>query len=262
MQNRVFTLLIICFILSSCKKEVLDFINISITPTEQNEIRNSGEIIPFSIKLSSNSELSEFIIVETVNNSIIDTLLIKQISGLEKTELYNYTCPNLSSLDTSEVKLIFYCSNANGDVNQRAKVFSVVSETVYLSETTGHTMYSANSSKFNAYNLLNGLPMYSTDSTSHISDNTDSLSDILSRTWVSLSGLSFTKHNNFDYANATIQTLENAYESSLKKEYVDNIVSDDIILTKIMNKYIAIRVFSVVDDVGVENDRYIFDIKQ
>jgi len=245
----------------SCEKQNEEFLNISFTPREQYEIRNSGEIIHFSIKLSSNSELSELIIVEEVK-SIIDTMYHEQISGLEKTELYNYTCPNISSSDTSKVTLKFYCSNTNGDFTERAKVFSVVSENVYLSETTGHTMYSSNSDKFNAYNLLDGLSMYSTDSTSHISDNTDSLSDILSRTWVSLSGLSFTKHNNFDYANATIQTLENAYESSLKKEYVDNIVSDDIILTKIMNKYIAIRVFSVVDDVGSEDDRYIFSIKQ
>ena len=147
--------LILCLLLafSSCKKEVADFINISFTPTEQYEIRNSGEIIDFSINVSSNIELSELIIVQIVNNSIIDTMYHEQISGLEKTELYNYTCPDISSLDTSEVKLIFYCSNTNGDINERAKVFSLVSETAYLTETSGHTMYSSNSTEFNAYNL-------------------------------------------------------------------------------------------------------------
>ncbi len=260
--NRVSLILCLLLAFSSCKKEVADFINISFTPTEQYEIRNSGEIIDFSINVSSNIELSELIIVQIVNNSIIDTIYHKQISGLEKTELYNYTCPVISSLDTSEVKLIFYCSNTNGDVNQRAKVFSLVSETVYLSETTGHTMHSSNSTEFNAYNLYEGIPMFNSDSTSNISDNTDSISDVLSRKWISLSGLFFTKFNSLDYANVTSNDLENAYNSSNLKEFVENIQSSDIIITLINETYIAIRIDQVIDDVGSQNDRYIFSIKK
>ena len=260
--NRVSLILCLLLVFSSCNKEDADFINISFTPTEQYEIRNSGEIIDFSIKVSSNIELSELIIVQIVNNSIIDTMYHKQISGLEKTELYNYTCPDITSLDTSEVKLIFYCSNTNGDVNQRAKVFSLVSENIYLTETSGHTMYSSNSTEFNAYNLYEGSPMFNSDSTSHISDNTDSISDVLSRKWVSMSSLLFSKNNSLDYANVTSNDLENAYNSSLKKEFVENIQSSDIIITLINETYIVIRVDQVIDDVGSQNDRYIFSIKK
>jgi hypothetical protein len=262
MLNRVFLILCFFLVFSSCKKEVADYINISFSPTEQYEIRNSGEMIDFSIKVSSNIELSELVIVQIVNNSIIDTMYHEPISGLEKTELYNYTCPDISSLDTSEVKLIFYCSNTNGDVNQRAKVFSLVSETVYLSETTGHTMFSSNSTEFNAYNLYEGIPMFNSDSTSHISDNTDSISDVLSRKWVSMSSLEFSKNNSLDYANVTSNDLENAYNSSLKKEFVENIQSSDIIITLINETYIVIRIDQVIDDVGSQNDRYIFSIKK
>ena len=255
--------LILCLLLafSSCKKEVANFINISFTPTEQYEFRNSGEIIPFSIKLSSNSELSELVIVQIVNNSIIDTLYHEQISGLEKTELYNYTCPDISSLDTSEIKLIFYCSNTNGDINERAKVFSVVSKNVYLSETTGHTMFSNNSSEFNSYNLVTGTAAYNSDTTTHISDNTDSISDILSREWVSMSGLLFSKNNSFDYANATLEGIEDTYSTSVKKEFVDQISENDIIITKIEDNYVIIKIIFVIDNYGSEEDRYIFNIK-
>ena len=262
MLNRVSLILCLLLVFSSCKKEVADFINISFTPTEQYEIRNSGEIIDFSINVSSNIELSELIIVQIVNNSIIDTMYHKQISGLEKTELYNYTCPDISSLDTSEVKLIFYCSNTNGDINERAKVFSLVSETAYLTETSGHTMYSSNSTEFNAYNLYEGIPMFNSDSSSNISDNTDSISDVLSRKWISLSGLFFTKFNSLDYANVTSNDLENAYNSSLKKEFVENIQSSNIIITLINETYIVIRIDQVIDNVGSQNDRYIFSIKK
>ena len=260
--SRVSLILYLLLVFSSCEKEVADFINISFTPTEQYEIRNSGEIIPFSIKLSSNNELTELVIIQIENNSIMDTLDVKQISGLEKTELYNYTCPDITSSDTSEVKLIFYCSNANGYVNQRAKVFSVVSVSVYLSETTGHTMFSSNSTEFNAYNLYEGIPIFNSDSTSHISDNTDSVSDILSREWISLSGLFFAKVNSLDYANVTSNDLENAYNSSNLKEFVENIQSSDIIITLINETYIAIRIDQVFDDVGSQNDRYKFSIKK
>jgi hypothetical protein len=255
--------LILCLLLafSSCKKEVANFINISFTPTEQYEFRNSGEIIPFSIKLSSNSELSELVIVQIVNNSIIDTMYHEQISGLEKTELYNYTCPDISSLDTSEIKLIFYCSNTNGDINERAKVFSVVSKNVYLSETTGHTMFSNNSSEFNSYNLVTGTAAYNSDTTTHISDNTDSISDILSREWVSMSGLLFSKNNSFDYANATLEGIEDTYSTSVKKEFVDQISENDIIITKIEDNYVIIKIIIVRDNYGSEEDRYIFNIK-
>ena len=255
--------LILCLLLafSSCKKEVANFINISFTPTEQYEFRNSGEIIPFSIKLSSNSELSELVIVQIVNNSIIDTMYHEQISGLEKTELYNYTCPDISSLDTSEFKLIFYCSNTNGDINERAKVFSVVSKNVYLSESTGHTMFSNNSSEFNSYNLVTGTAAYNSDTTTHISDNTDSISDILSREWVSMSGLLFSKNNSFDYANATLEGIEDTYSTSVKKEFVDQISENDIIITKIEDNYVIIKIIFVIDNYGSEEDRYIFNIK-
>jgi hypothetical protein len=103
----------------------VDFINLSFSPAQQYEIRNSGEIISFSIKLSSNNELSELFIVEIVNNSNIDTILSRSIEGLEKTELFYYECPELNSSDTSEIKLIFYCNNKNGDITERAKVFQV-----------------------------------------------------------------------------------------------------------------------------------------
>ena len=246
-------------IFSSCKKEASDFINITFTPSERNETKDIGEIIRYEITLSSNSELSEFRIIEIKDDLIIDTITIKQISGLEEKVGHVYTCPD----EPSKVQLIFNCSNANGLTNERAINFNVVSEDVILSETTGHTMFSNNSSEFNSYNLLTGTPAYNSDTTTHISDNTYSISDILSKEWVSMSGLSFSKHNDFDYANATLEGVTNAYNTSVKKEFVDQISVSDIIITKIENRYVIIKVINVEDDPnGSENDRYIFNIKK
>ena len=261
--NKIFLFLFFLLIFYSCKKQSDDFINISITPSAQYEIMNSGDVIPFTIRLSSNTQLSEFYIVQIIDNSIIDTIFHSQISALERTEQYNYICPSYTSLDTTDVKLIFSCLNLNNDIVERVKIFSVISEFTYLVETTGHTMYSANSSKFDAYNLLDGLPMYSNnDSTSHILDNTDSISDILSREWVSMSNVLFTKVNQFNYPHATLEGIINAYNTNITKEYVDNIETDNIIIANIDDNYVLIKIIQVIDDLESENDKYIFSIKK
>jgi hypothetical protein len=262
MLNKVFLILCFSFLFSSCKKEVVDFINISITPSSQYEIRNNGETIRFKVDVLSNSELSELVIIETNNNKNFDTILAKSISGFEHVESFDYICQNETNSDTSEIKLLFSCFNLLDDFAERAKVFSVVSETVYLSETTGHTMFSNNSSEFNSYNLLTGTAAYNSDTSTHISDNTDSISDILSRKWISMSGLLFSKNNSFNYAHATLEGIETTYSNSVKKEFVDQISENDIIITKIENNYLIIKIIYVIDGFGSEDDRYIFNIKQ
>ncbi|MDA9656278.1 hypothetical protein N9S96_01285 [Flavobacteriales bacterium] len=262
MLSRFFSLLLITSLLTSCSEEVTDFINISILPSSQYEIFNSDEIIPFTIKLTSNNELTELLVIETINNSTIDTILVKLISGNEHSEFFNYSLPSNTFEDTSEIKLIFCCSNNLGERVQRAKIFYSAIQDVFLTETTGHTMFSNNSSEYNAYNLLTGTPSYNTDTSSHILDNTDSLSNIISREWISNVNLLFSKNNSFDYANATFESVKNTYNNSLKKEFVDQISEGDIITTKIENSYLAIKIIYVIDEINSENDRYIFSIKK
>ena len=256
-------LILFFFIYSSCQNNTVDFINLSFSPAQQYEIKSSGEIISFSIKLSSNNELSELFIIEIVNNSNIDTILSRSIEGLEKTELFNYVCPELNSSDTTEIKLIFYCSNKNGDITERAKVFQVTSSDILLNETSGHIMYSANNfSEHYAFNLLTPESVSNIDSTAHIFDITDTSTTTLRRRWETYTDIEFAKSNNFDYALATTQSSQNHYNSLDKKEFVDNIESDDIIFTKINDKVIVIKVTLVIDEAGNYNDKYMFNIKQ
>ena len=104
----------------------------------------------------------------------------------------------------------------------------------------------------------------------HIEDNTiiDSLhvDSSLSRTWISPANLKFVRYNNFDYANATSSSVKNAYKSGVKVDHLNNISTNDIILTYIPSlseetAYYAIKIIYIIDDVGVEQDKYIFNIK-
>ena len=233
-----------------------------INPVQQYAFYNAGDVIHFNIKISSTSEVTEFRIIDIQDDGVIDTLLLNQGANIQKEFSYQYQTLNSSEHDTLELKLLFYSRDINGKSHEVVRFFSVISAEVLLTEYAGQTMYSSRSTDFNAYDLLECQPRYSADSTSHINDELDTISDILSRKWISVSNLNFTKANNLDYANATSYTLQNVYESSLKKEFVDDIQEDDIIITLIDNSYIAIKLIYVIDNVGVENDKYIFNIKK
>jgi len=51
------------------------------------------------------------------------------------------------------------------------------------------------------------------------------------------------------------------YSTSVKKEFVDQISENDIIITKIEDNYVIIKIIFVIDNYGSEEDRYIFNIK-
>jgi len=257
MKNQFFLVLII--LLTSCSKQNNEFLNLNISPASQYDIREVGDIINYTIESSSNVKIKLLRVIEIINNSSIDTLFSLIVSKNEVKHSFNYELPYYS--DTTEVKLIFYVENDDNQYLERAKLITLVPSVVFLSETSGHTMFSSNSSEFNAYNLLDGIPMFNNDSTSHISDMTWT-GQTLGNKWISLSGLLFSKNNSFDYANATLETIKNTYNSSLKKEFVDQISENDIIITKIENNYLIIKIIYVVDSVGSEDDRYIFSIKQ
>jgi len=141
-----------------------------------------------------------------------------------------------------------------------------------LSETSGHQMFSHNSTNYDAYNLLTGLPLHSQLSDSsiiHIIDaSIDSVNhNTLSRKWMSFANLQFVKFNDFNYANATISSIKNAYNAGLKNQFVDNLTDEDIIITKLGNSsidtgFIAIKIINIIDADSTINDKYIFNIKK
>ena len=56
--------------------------------------------------------------------------------------------------------------------------------------------------------------------------------------------------------------IKGAYDTGVKTEILYNINSNEIILTKIDNKYLAIKLIYVIDELGISNDKYEFSIKR
>lgn len=262
-KTPIFFFLLISILLFSCKKEEEQAFGINITPSEDYMLRDMGNIINFTVKFESKEELIKYRITETINNS---TTTIKDITiaGKKYIDWFDYTVPNtFENYGRHEIKLIFTSIDVDGKTMNRAKIIYVDIIQRNLVEYAGNTMYSSLSSQFNAYDLLSSTPKFSSDTTSHIIDLTKpNLNDSLGKIWVSPFGAKFAKLNSFDYSNATDLTVKNAYNSSIKSDTIRNINANDIILTKIDNNYIALKLIYVIDDAGTATDRYIFNIKR
>lgn len=247
----------------SCKKEEEQAYGINITPTEDYMLRDMGNVVNFTVRFESKVELAKYRITQTINNSTT-TLKDIQISGKKHIDWFDFTVPEIfQDYGRHEIKLIFTSFDVDGRSMNRAKIIYVDVNQRNLVEYAGNTIYSSLSSQFNAYDILTNTPKFSSDTTSHLVDFTQSNSaDSLGKIWISPFGAKFTKLNSFDYSNATDLTVKNAYNSSIKSDTIRNINSNDIIITKINNNYIAIKMIFVIDDIGTSTDRYIFNIKK
>ncbi|MCB9335587.1 MAG: hypothetical protein H6586_05520 [Flavobacteriales bacterium] len=264
MKKSIFYFTILSLVLfHSCKKDEEQNSGITITPTEDYLLRDTSDVINFTVKIESRNELAKYRVTQTINNSTI-TVKEETISGKTHIDWYDYTVPNsFNTYGRHEIKLIFSSFDVSGNTMNKAKIVYVDINDRTLSETSGNTMYSALSNQFNAYDLLTNTPKYNSDSTSHVFDfSTSNPSDSLGKTWISPSGIKFVKLNGFDYANATESTVKNAYNSSIKNDTIRNIAPQDVIITKVNQTYMALQLIYVIDDVGVNQDRYIFNIKK
>ena len=131
---------------------------------------------------------------------------------------------------------------------------------------------SENSSNHNSFSFFTQSTMnsdYADSADIHILDATDSTftDGTLSMKWLSPANGRFVRFNDFDYATATLGNVINSFDSGISTPFVSDIRSKDIILIRYLNNkqngynYAAIKITSVIDEQGVENDRYIFNIK-
>ena len=93
-------------------------------------------------------------------------------------------------------------------------------------------------------------------------DESDLLSEAISREWRSESGLMFSRSEGFNYSEATVQSVTSAWASSVRSSTIKNLKSDDILLLGSGNKAVGVlKLMAVYDEAGTDNDRYVFSLK-
>lgn len=255
---------LVFFAISCNKSDEEESYGIRITPEENYLSRKGGNVVNFTINAASSREFTRYRITEEINNVSTITLRDKAISGKVYTDWFDYTVPDTFGFGNNQIELIFSTFDVRGNEMKRAKIINVTITEKPLTEYGGNTIYSSISNQFDAFDLLTGTPKYSSDSTSHIRDLTRANpSDSLSKSWTSPAPeINFVRFNSFDYGNATNQTVRTAYETGIKNDTIRNLKADDILLTKINDKYLAVKLIFVTDLNGIVNDKYIFSIKR
>jgi hypothetical protein len=256
---------LLIFIVFSCQKKDEEAV-VLITPFQLiiNDV-NPSDVVSFIVNCQSPVELKQFTVTSRIEGDFSRTELDTVILGKKFYLRYEYVVPEV--IESTQILLEFTLRDASGGVATNAKIIEVVATDKYLKETAGHELFSGNSGKQNAYNILDGIPLYSHLADTlmmHIDDTSNS--PVLLRKWISPSGLKFVEFNGFDYANCTNTSIRNAYNAGMKTEFVDNIVIGDIFLTRISSElsesYIAIKIVNIIDADGSEWDRYIFNLKK
>lgn len=261
----VFTIIILFAISCNDSDDEDKSFGMNISPEENYLSRKPGSVVNFTMNVQSVEDLSRYRITETINNFSAKTLKEeKNLSGKFYSDWFDYKVPDTFEFGKHEIKLIFSTFDVKGGEMKRAKIINVNITDRTLTEFGGNTMYSSISNQFDAFDLLTGTPKYSSDSTSHIRDLTiANPNDLLSKSWASPNpDIKFVRFNNFDYGNATNQKVKTAYDTGVKNDTIRDLKAEDILLTKIDEKYIAVKLILVYDENGKENDRYLFSIKR
>jgi len=252
-------------LLATCTKEKEEPV-LHVSPYDIYITASPDEILTFNITCQADVDLQRLLITSKELESFTQVELDTTISGTNYTYRFEFLVPEVA--ENTTIYLEFTMEMKNGETIKTGRVIEVLIVDQLLEETAGHEMYSRFSGKENAYDLYNGDALYShlaDSSLMHIMDTTDS--DNLLKRWISPAGALFVRFNDFDYANCTNSSVKQAFNSGADHEFIDNLLTGDILLVKLFDseadsRFIALKITSIHDNPGSEADRYIFNIKK
>ncbi len=256
----------ICF--SSCKKDKSTATPVVfLTPDDLYIKGKVGDVVSISVTVRCDDNMNRFYITSHPDNGYQTTVFDTSFASKKFTYLFQYKVP--STVSGKSVVFSFNAIAENGNTGTGVKRLIIESEALYQ-EYSNNRMYANNPlvvATEDAFDLQLRLPKQSAVTDSSLRDIQDkSGSDTtISRVWYSPAGGKFVRYNSFDYANATLSTVISAFKSGIPLDIIDNVKEDDIIITQLgsvkTDIYVVIKVVTVHDDIGKNNDYYNFNIK-
>jgi len=252
--------------LASCKKNDTSNLVLYVYPEDIHITTHLDTIIRFNISCSSDELINNF----KITRDIIGFPMINLIDSSISTNLFNFEFDFFidDELPASDLILDFYCQDVSGISSTKFRRIKITDFEFPLDETSGHKMYSRISQKECAYNLYTGQALALSDTSDYqdIIDNSFYYNS-LNNTWISMTNLDFVVFNEFDYANATNRTAKNGFDAGIKVTELIDLEIGDIIITvinrdEIIDYYIVIKITDIVDDIGIDNDYYEFNLKK
>ena len=263
---KVFSLLAItAILLFACQKEE-DQAYVLLSPFEIYINSEPAEVIAVEVSCHAPAGIKQLLVTSRIVGSYSTTVLDTLISGTDFNFTFEYLIPDM--FESGTIFLEFTMTDATSKSFKNARIIEVEASKKYLVETAGHEMFSGNSGRQDGYNLLTGIPLFTSMadlSLIHIADTSDS--DVLLKRWLSPAGVKFVKFSGFDYANCTDLSAQDAYNAGIKLDFVDNLAQGDIFIarvpsTKSAYSYVVIKIVNIIDNPGSTSDRYVFNIKR
>lgn len=226
----------------------------------------SGMPVEFNVTAKSqDSEISEVSIYGydrlSGKQKLFDTLFVSQS---DVNFNWEHSFPYYS--DSTYVELSFVAIAKNAEkMEYKMPCVVVPTEQRNFTQVELVDMYSAASYNRSAFSFTLLSPIFKgTDSVCMYDiEQADSLKrDCLSRSWGASEGILFARVGDFDFSNASFRSIQTAYSYSVHYPTITDIRVGDILMVGHKEKAFGlIKVVLVVDEEGVENDRYTFSAK-
>ena len=264
-MKHILTYLFLIGLLSwtSCRQEASKII--MLVDTEHGQEALPGEAMLFDVHAFANEGAVERVQITSFDahngtTSLLDSL----VHAVDCRFDFAYTTPLYE--DTTELQLSFNAISTDGSSAKAVRRFRVSADNPVLEALDAFTLFSAHSGKPDAFMIDLGQTVYletSRDSCVDIYDMAGPVPNTLLREWRSGTGLSFARFNDFNFEGATKQHVSSAYAVASKYDKVTELSNNDIILVgRHDTAWGVIKILSVYDEAGKDNDRYTFSLKR
>ncbi|MBK8847237.1 MAG: hypothetical protein IPO27_12115 [Bacteroidetes bacterium] len=255
------------FLFASCKKKEEAVPLFEVTPTDFRVSAKAGDIISKGIKVTSEKAITRFIIKVQIQNDF-QTIFLDSNNIGTKTLSYTFQYKVPETAVGKLIYLSFAAIDEDGTEGKDLKQIYVSDQS--LTESQGHQFNSGFNINNNAFNLelLEPNSAVFTDSSSRDLQEyiPDSSIQSLTYKWFAPTYAKFVKSNNFNYAQATVSSVESQYLNSIQINVTDSIQIGDIYITRLnlaaIPKYVVIKITGITDQPGYINDSYIFNVKK
>lgn len=262
-MKKIFYLLILFFLFISCNNtdDESDVVIVAKTISPK-PYYNAGEKIFFNIESFANKGYISSINISSLTSDGLNTLLDTAINSERTTFVYQYDVPQFDA-DTTSVKFYFKAFCSTNNYSEMSRTHTVAGD-IKLNPLE-YTMFASYKNEKNGFSIeRNEIVDCETTDSIYIDfyDYSIVSQQILSREWRSMTGLLFARFNDFDFENANLSSVKNAYSNSNKTSKLIDISNEDIILVgKGDDALGVIKVINVFDEIDNMQDRYYFVFK-
>lgn len=257
---------VLFLMLISCSKSSELFLYVKALEFDwKTESVDGNSLIRLNVFAESQSSVVTRAVIQTYtpdgqNVTVIDTFLTSPVKKLDMD--VPYTTPCFSELTKVEARTTVW--DQNGATCKFTMIMRVNPSETEIATYDSKTLYSAASLGASAFSWDNMEPFYRDTTAQEGLSFYDDLSEdtiTLSCSWSS-STLLFARFEGFNYAQATMQSITEAYKNCSPTNCIRHIHDDDVILIGNSSGALgAIKVLLVSDKEGTEQDRYVFSIK-